>query len=96
MTNYKKTIPQSILKLPRDKKSNYEPKNEARDADLQPNVDSKRETIHFKLRTTDRAGAVGKGRVGVNPYPGTGIGVCSWGSTRSEAKGLGGFFCCWP
>ena len=55
-----------------------------------PKVDPKGGTIHFTLRTIHRAGAVGKGRVGVNPYPGTGIGVCSWGSTRSEAKGLGG------
>ena len=47
-------------------------------------------TIRFELRTTHREGPVGKGRVGVNPYPGTGwIGVKSSGSTRSEAKGLG-------
>ena len=46
--------------------------------------------VDFELRTTHRERAVGKGRVGVNPYRLL-IGVWSWGSTRSEAKGLGGF-----
>ena len=34
LTNCKKTIPMSILKLARDKKSKHEPKKEARGADL--------------------------------------------------------------
>ena len=38
-TNYTKTIPQSILKLPRDQKSKHEPTNETRGAALQPKVD---------------------------------------------------------
>ena len=54
-----------------------------------PKVDPKGGMIDFELRTTDRERAVGKGRVGVNPY--RLIWVWSWGSTRSEAKGLGGF-----
>ena len=45
--------------------------------------------------TTERAGAVGRGRGGEIPSPGTGgfgdLGL-NGGSTRPEAQGLGGFF----
>ena len=40
-TNCKKTIRQSMLKLPRDKNSKYEPKIKERGAGLQPKVDPK-------------------------------------------------------
>ena len=52
----------SILKLARDKKSKHEPKKEARGADLQSKVDSKRAMSAPRPRTTERAGAMGSGR----------------------------------
>ena len=52
----------------------------------------KRVTSHFGLRTSSREEAVGRGRGRVNPSPGYwGIGFSSLGSTRPEAKSLGGF-----
>ena len=47
-------------------------------------------TGHSDPRTINRAGATGKGREGVSLL----VKLGNWGSTRSEAKGLGGFLAC--
>ena len=51
----------------------------------------KRGPREFDPRTTERPRAVGKGREGVNPFPGTG----NWGFMKDlhamRPKGLGGF-----
>ena len=51
----------------------------------------RRGATHFSLGASQRAGAVGKGREGVNPFPWFGIGGYVFFSTRPEARGLGGF-----
>ena len=53
-TNYKKTIPQSISKLPRGKKSKNEPKKRSTRCRFaaKTKVGPKGGTVHFNLRTT--------------------------------------------
>ena len=76
-----KAILQSILKLPRDRKGKHELKNEARGADFNQTLTQTGGPLILPCEQPTEPG----------PYPGTGIGVWSSLSTRSEAKGLGGF-----
>ena len=67
LTNYKKTVSQSILKLQKGKNSKNETNNEARGADMQPKVDPKGWRVILtweQLTETRPRGGVGGG---VNP-----------------------------